>query len=169
MGDKLQFVFGDRHKAELLISTCLFADRFFVAYTDSTAVGIAGLEYGNKNYIEIDKRAVKILGLESFRLLFWELMGIFEGLAPGEVHVQALAVSAQARGKGVGHSLLDAVIRAAKSNGYSYVRLEVIDTNTRAKRLYERIGFKESKTRVIPYPFRRLTGFGSVIEMRYKI
>ncbi|MGD6852428.1 MAG: GNAT family N-acetyltransferase [Candidatus Bathyarchaeia archaeon] len=169
LGDKLQFVFGDKNKAELLMSTCLCADRFFVAYIDGKAVGVAGLEYDGKNYIEIDKRAVAILGLESFRLMFWEFMRFFDRLAPDEIHVQALAVLGEARSKGVGRSLLKTVIAKAKLNSYSHVRLEVIDTNVRAKKLYEKVGFKQSKISKIPYPFSKLTGFSSIIEMRYNL
>jgi ribosomal protein S18 acetylase RimI-like enzyme len=156
LGDKLRFVFGEKNKAELLISTCLCTDRFFVAYIDG------------KNYIEIDKHAVAILGLDSFRLMFWDFIRVFDRLAPDEIHVQALAVLAEARSKGVGRSLLKTAIAKAKLSGYSHVRLEVIETNVRAKNLYEKLGFKESKISKIPYPFSRLTGF-HIIEMRYKI
>ncbi len=46
-----------------------------------------------------------------------------------------------ARGQGVGTMLLDAVTAEARDRGYKEVRLDVIDSNPRARALYERLGF----------------------------
>jgi len=44
---------------------------------------------------------------------------------------------------GVGSALLDAVAREAQARGLKEVRLDVIDSNPRAKALYTRKGFAE--------------------------
>ena len=46
-------------------------------------------------------------------------------------------------GLGVGRALLDACIECAKRAGYAQLELEVVATNARAIRLYERFGFAE--------------------------
>ena len=60
--------------------------------------------------------------------------------------MDGLFVAPEARGLGVGTALLDAVVDEAKRRGYTQVRLDVVDTNPRAKALYKHVGFKELKT-----------------------
>jgi ribosomal protein S18 acetylase RimI-like enzyme len=50
------------------------------------------------------------------------------------------------RGKGIGSLLIQEVAGAARSAGMSAVTLEVVDTNDSAQSLYERQGFRLSKT-----------------------
>lgn len=56
--------------------------------------------------------------------------------------VEWLAVSEAARGTGVGTKLLRTVISAAMDEGMKSVKLEVIDVNYGAIRLYEKLGFR---------------------------
>jgi GNAT superfamily N-acetyltransferase len=55
--------------------------------------------------------------------------------------------------KGLGSRLLEAVFDKARLEGFRVVRLKVVDTNTRARRLYERLEFAVVKTQ--HYPFTR--------------
>lgn len=54
----------------------------------------------------------------------------------------SIAVAAQARGGGVGASLLAAVERGARARAAHRLRLEVRADNARARALYERSGFQ---------------------------
>jgi len=54
-----------------------------------------------------------------------------------------------ARSQGVGTALLDAICEEAKSRGFAQVRLDVIDTNARAKALYLRHGFEAGEVQPI--------------------
>jgi len=56
--------------------------------------------------------------------------------------MDGLFVAQDARGRGVGTALLQAVTREARLRGYDDVRLDVIDSNPRARALYEREGFQ---------------------------
>jgi len=60
--------------------------------------------------------------------------------------MDGIFVRAAARGHGVGTALLHTIITTAKTRGYKEVRLDVIDTNPRARALYEREGFVALKT-----------------------
>lgn len=60
--------------------------------------------------------------------------------------MDGIFVAPEARGQGVGTALLEAIVAEGHRRGYSSVRLDVIDTNPRARALYERQGFKPLKT-----------------------
>lgn len=60
--------------------------------------------------------------------------------------MDGIFVTENARGQGVGSALLDAVMAEGRSRGYPSLRLDVINTNPRAKALYERHGFQTLKT-----------------------
>ena len=56
-------------------------------------------------------------------------------------HVEVIAVEDGAERQGVARSLMDAVEHWAKRRGYAWVTLNVFDRNTRAKGLYDRLGY----------------------------
>lgn len=55
--------------------------------------------------------------------------------------MDGIFVRETARGQGVGTLLLNAIALEARQRGYAEVRLDVIDSNPRARSLYERHGF----------------------------
>lgn len=73
-------------------------------------------------------------------------------------------VNAAARGKGVGTALLDALADEARTRGYASVRLDVIDTNPRARVLYERCGYVAVDTQSLGV-FSHLFGFKRATTM----
>jgi ribosomal protein S18 acetylase RimI-like enzyme len=81
------------------------------------------------------------------------------------LQMDGICVSAAARGKGVGSALFDALFGYALEQGYSYITLDVIDTNPRAKHLYERLGFEKVKTESTSI-LRPILGFSHAIKMR---
>jgi ribosomal protein S18 acetylase RimI-like enzyme len=56
-------------------------------------------------------------------------------------HVSVLAVDRSAEGRGVGRALLDASDEWARQRGYQSITLNVFAANTRARSLYERMGY----------------------------
>lgn len=84
--------------------------------------------------------------------------------AAGFLQLEGLFVAERARGRGVGSVLLDAVKRKAAGLGYGEVRLNVVDTNPRARQLYEREGFRPVADRNLG-PLRHLFGFRSATTM----
>ncbi|WP_277640454.1 GNAT family N-acetyltransferase [Wolinella succinogenes] len=57
-------------------------------------------------------------------------------------------VSPEARGKGVGRSMLEHLIKEAKRRDYAKVTLEVREDNQGAQTLYQSLGFRESEPRM---------------------
>jgi ribosomal protein S18 acetylase RimI-like enzyme len=68
-------------------------------------------------------------------------------LAPGTWYVHVLAAYPEHRGAGVGTALLAEADKLAAAAGTSGLSLIVSDTNTGARRLYERNGFREAARR----------------------
>lgn len=72
--------------------------------------------------------------------------------------MDGIFVAAEARGRGVGTILLREICAEAARRGYAQVRLDVIDSNPRARALYEREGFRPGRVDHTG-PFRFLFGF----------
>jgi ribosomal protein S18 acetylase RimI-like enzyme len=167
---KTSKIFGDKNKAVAFISACLRDDRTLVAFKDGVAVGFAGLEYDKKGFMNASlQQTVRIFGLGTLRVVLFGGIFLFNRARQNELYIESIAVSASEQGKGIGSKLLQATIDNALSKGFSQIKLEVIETNQNARKLYEKIGFKEFKVNKIPYPFSRLLGFGSVSEMVYRL
>jgi GNAT superfamily N-acetyltransferase len=61
--------------------------------------------------------------------------------APDTVELIGMFVRPQARGRGVGEAIIDAVVGWAREKGAAAVHLWVTETNKHARMLYERCGF----------------------------
>ena len=64
-------------------------------------------------------------------------------------HLEAIAVSDAAEGKGVGLALLDAAEKNARSHGAESMTLHVFASNTRAREFYERNNYTGELLRYI--------------------
>jgi GNAT superfamily N-acetyltransferase len=76
---------------------------------------------------------------------------------PGTVELIGMFVRPQARGRGVGEALIDAVLGWATQQGASAVHLWVTETNKHARLLYERSGFTATAERQ-PLPSKPALG-----------
>jgi ribosomal protein S18 acetylase RimI-like enzyme len=66
---------------------------------------------------------------------------------PDALVLDGLFVAAAMRGRGVGTRLVAAVLAEAAARRYPEVRLDVIESNARARALYERLGFRATGVR----------------------
>lgn len=57
-------------------------------------------------------------------------------------HVEVLAVATGAEHRGVARTLMASIEQWARGRGYRHVTLNVFDRNTRAKALYDRLGYE---------------------------
>ncbi len=85
-----------------------------------------------------------------------------------ELLMDGIAVRHHMRGRGVGTQLLNNLKAYAREHKYDAIRLDVIDINQGARRLYERQGFKPKHTEHFGY-LRWLLGFGASTTMVYQI
>jgi GNAT superfamily N-acetyltransferase len=70
--------------------------------------------------------------------------GLHDADNPAVVHLMAMWVHPQIRGSGGAEDLVAAVIAWAQSEGAKSVQLNVIEGNDRARRFYERNGFRNT-------------------------
>ena len=68
--------------------------------------------------------------------------GLPDAADPAVVHLMAMWVHPAIRGSGAAEALVAAVLAWATSEGAATVRLNVMRPNHRARRLYERCGFR---------------------------
>lgn len=76
----------------------------------------------------------------------------------GRFLIDGLCVQPEERGQGVGSALLGAICEEGRARGYRAVRLDVVDTNPRARALYERHGFVLDRSTPIG-PLRFIFGY----------
>ncbi len=90
---------------------------------------------------------------------------IFEREAQAdELLMDGVVVSQIARGQGIGTMLLDRIETLARDQGKARVRLDVVDTNPRARALYERRGYR-AVTESGSFLLRPIFGFSRSITM----
>lgn len=142
----------------------------FVAIRDGEMVGIAGFKTGRG----------ALTGGISFRVLKDEIglwgairsvlvLALFQrNHVEGQLLMDGIGVSPKMRGSGIGTKLLHSLIEYSKTEGYRSIRLDVIDTNPAARRLYERVGFVPVKTEQFAY-LKWLLGFGAATQMKYSL
>ena len=78
--------------------------------------------------------------------------------------IDGICVARAHRSQGVGTKLLAAVYQEAAERGYGSIRLDVIQDNFRARALYERQGFRATRTEELGV-LRFLFGFASSTTM----
>jgi ribosomal protein S18 acetylase RimI-like enzyme len=143
----------DRERAIDLVAATLVLDEVYVALApDDTVLASAWGTWGG-----------------TWRLVAWRLLG--RGAPPARTSawgLEGFAVAPACRGRGVGSAMLARIFADAATFGFESIELTVGDTNLGAQRLYERSGFR--RTRTIPVgPFSRRLGFKRFIEMKRSV
>ncbi|VFQ44185.1 GNAT family N-acetyltransferase [Desulfoluna butyratoxydans] len=130
--------------------------------------GMLGFHYQNQKFINLNlatlNREFGFFGGVT-RKLSGSVFKDIHPLSHNEVRVQVIAVDNAFRGTGVGHRLLETLFAFGRTRRLSGVRLEVVDTNPGAKKLYEELGFADCGT--LPYgPIAAKAGFSSQFRMK---
>ncbi len=95
---------------------------------------------------------------KSLRLQIVDILDHFvlADIEKNDLYLAELAIDSRLRGQGIGKKVVCDVINYAKSKNYKRVTIDADFRNTGAKRLYERLGFKEfNKKRVKIGSFER--------------
>ena len=122
-------------------------------------LGLVGLGCRGRGFISYSWRLlVREFGLPG--AIRRKVIKFFEapGLRDDQVRVEGVVVAKEAQGRGIGTALMNAVSEWARRHDYTSVRLEVINTNPRARSLYQRLGFVDTK-RAYYGPLSRPAGF----------
>lgn len=165
-GPKLGRVLGPERLALIYLQRVMRADHCLTAYDmDGRLVGLAGFKTPKGSFAggsEEDLRAIYGPFGGRWRTFVLRLLG-----NDGDTErflLDGLCVSDAVRGQGVGTELLEAIVDEGRHRGYGAVRLDVVDTNWRARALYERQGFVLDRTEGIG-PLRLIFGFNAAHTM----
>ncbi|AXX59753.1 TPA: GNAT family N-acetyltransferase [Vibrio vulnificus] len=166
-GLKFYRAIPDKDRRIFVISKSFVPDYSFVAYSDKKLVGLAGFNV-------VSGSLTGGIGAEGLI----EQLGFFRGLwaclvfslferkpEKSELVMDGIAVDSEFRCQGIGSLLLDKIVSYAQENGFESVRLDVIDSNPRARKLYESKGFVALKTESFPY-LKWLVGFSGATTMK---
>lgn len=168
-GQKLGRVMGPEHRAIAFINTVLDPTHALCARDE------AGVLLGVAGFKTFDGALVGGTWRDLVRHYGWigstwraALLALLERDTENERFLMdGVFVRDDARGMGVGTALLNAVSDEARERGYKEVRLDVIDTNPRARALYERRGFVAGANQQLG-PLRYIFGFKSATIMTRK-
>jgi ribosomal protein S18 acetylase RimI-like enzyme len=157
-----------KSQAIRILTASFVPGQILLAKVQGTLVGVLGIDDDRGRFIRFAYS--DLTGEFGFiggiaRFLWLKFIGWIEKQAPGTLRIAAIAVAEEARGSGVGTRLLEAAEEFAHAQGYKALVLEVVDTNPRARKLYERMGFKIIKTDCFGF-ITRPAGFTASISMR---
>ena len=169
-GPKFSGAIGDNQARIDILSQCLVPDFSYALIINEEIVGLAGFQTQSGSFTG---------GMNLRRLItkLGFLKGIWAGLVfslferqprSGELLMDGIVVDSRFRGRGLGSRLLDQIIKHAKEHGFQTVRLDVIDTNPRARNLYESKGFTAQNTERFPY-LNWLIGFSGSTTMVFNV
>lgn len=162
---KLRPALGAGPRGRRLLSRSLHHDRLLCAVSDGAVVGVLGYHLGGRGAFTVTLRDVAATyspWSAWLRVLLLRLL--HRRPRPGELLLDGVCVDASVRGLGIGSALLDAATDLAREVGATSVRLSVVDTNPRARALYERLGFVAGRTEEMG-ALRHVYGFGAATEM----
>ncbi|MCS6851400.1 MAG: GNAT family N-acetyltransferase [Gemmataceae bacterium] len=131
-----------------ILADLLNTEQAIIALDNGRLVGFAGIQHGKRMLFRLSLSPfVKTLGF--FRGLFVYLVLSLFGrpYKKGELLMDGICVDKEMRGQGIGGLLLKAIFDFARQHNYKTIRLDVVDTNPGARRLYERMGFKPTVER----------------------
>ena len=150
-GEKLGFALGPKYRALRFINAVMRADHGICAIDPhGRLVGVVGFKTMEGALVGGDFTDLrKVYGWVGAAIRIALLAALETDTENRRFLMDGLFVAKEARSQGVGTALLDAVTAEAKRRGYTEVRLDVVDTNSRAKSLYLQEGFVELKTRKI--------------------
>lgn len=147
---KLGRIMGPDAKALHFLTTQMDPTHALAAYDGSTLLGIAGFKTAHGALIGGGLRALATSYGWPGALWRAGLLALLDRDTDNDRFLMdGLFVSPNARGRGVGTALLNAITVEARTRGYAAVRLDVIDTNPRARALYERQGFAAVETQSV--------------------
>lgn len=166
--EKLTPFLGDQERAARFLATGLAPDRAFLAVKDGRVVGIAGFKVNGKGLYEPGfGRFFSEYGWSAFVRIAGLLL-LERAESPDILLMDGIAVSPSVRGQGIGTGLLRAIEEHARELGKTAIRLDVVDTNPGARRLYERFGFEARKTTGTGL-LARLFSFRASTDMRKRL
>jgi GNAT superfamily N-acetyltransferase len=165
---KLSSVLGSGERGTTLLAQTLNLSLGIAAVDGGQLVGVAGVHHAGSAFIAWRADLLRRhFGWVGGSIRYGVLRFLERPVQEGELLMDGIAVHQDRRGKGIGTLLLNGVADFARTHGYQRIRLDVVNTNPDARRLYERMGFVATET--AQYPYLRSLGFTAVTTMLKQI
>jgi len=164
-GAKLAKLLGPRQRGERFFQDAVNHNAILAALgPDDTLLGLAAFQNGAAGFSAASAADLwRHYGIGAL----WRILplALLERTSTSDtLQMDGICVAPEARGLGVGTLLLEAIFHEARSLGKTRVTLDVIDTNPRARALYERRGFVSAGSHSTSI-LRPLLGFSSAKRM----
>lgn len=136
----------DKPTAVEILRTSCNPDCTFTAHIGRDLVGAAGIMTVNRKFFTFRLHTLAQYFNPLKALAAYLALNLEERVAADELKIEALAVDKERRGLGIGTALIQQMEQFAREEGYKVLSLDVVDTNTEARKLYSRLGFEVVKT-----------------------
>jgi ribosomal protein S18 acetylase RimI-like enzyme len=164
-GGKLGRVMGPESRALAYLDRVMRRDHVITAMAGNQLVGLAGFKTPTGAFAGGSWRDMRRVYGRSGALWRLALLAALQSEVDNDRFlVDGICVARSHRGQGIGGALIEALCDEAARRGYPAIRLEVIDTNIRARSLYERLGFRTIKHDDLGL-LRHAFGFSSAATM----
>ena len=162
-------IVNDRDKLIEILAESIQPEFALAALVDERLVGLAGFHRGGTSFTgggsvgDIIKQLGLLRGIWAILLI---AILLERKADEGELLMDGIVVDPSMRGKGIGTGLFESLSVYALENGYNRIKLDVVDINVRARRLYESQGFTAAKTTHHPYlkPFMGISSTTTMIK-----
>ncbi len=143
--NKYGTIFKTENEFKKFISILILQKKMIYAYKDGILYGLLIYSSKESKTHTTPKNMIQTFGFFRGMKRFVKLAPFHEKIHKGEMHLDFMCVSEEARGRGIGTLLMQEAIEIAQREKYKELTLAVIDTNEQAKKLYETLGFKTLK------------------------
>ncbi len=157
--DKMVPIFGNDGRTQDYFEDNLDTKQCLAAICDQKLVGILGLQTDSGGFLNPTlKTLVKTYGILDGTFKMGGVIVLHHPTGPDELYVDGVCVVDDMRSLGIGSRLFDLLEKIALKKGIRLISLDVIETNHRAKTLYDQLGFVETKRQSI-WPFNFIYKF----------
>jgi ribosomal protein S18 acetylase RimI-like enzyme len=146
---KIELFPKDTAQAIRLLAGCFIPGHVLLAIIEDKLVGMLAMDddRGQSMKFSFSDLSREFGGIGGAVRYYWlNFISLIEKQPAGTLRIAAIAVAEEARGKGIGSLLLKYAEDFAQTQKYRALVLEVVDTNLRARSLYEKLGFIHTKT-----------------------
>jgi len=166
-------ILGSQKAIMELFSRGINSDRAISAIShEGELIGVAGFQLSGKKLIGIKFKDYKNqYGLIKGGIKYVVFETIFYRKRDDnkQLLMDRIVVKVGNRGKGIGKELFKKLEEFSIENNLTSLKLDVIDENPKAKKLYEKIGFEQKSYQKVPKIIRRLIGVSGVTTMVKKL
>lgn len=165
-GSKLGVVMGPKDRALVYLNRVIRADHAIAAISDSgRLLGLAGFKTPQGSFAAGSPAEMRASYGSFGGTWRAHLLGFLsDEIDNDNFLLDGICVAADRHGQGIGSALMSAIAAEARLRGYASVRLDVVEGNERARALYERLGFVETRRTNIG-PLRHIFGFRAASTM----